>query len=189
VAPLVFKTRLGGHCVRRRVRLPPPSAGFLCLAGVRTDPFCLNILTCYAMVPRSLTEYSMKITRFHMTDDGGSRFEDFEIPIDQPRPDNFGHTLRQSNAWPSPAIRFVELPAGLDQSWHHAPASQVVVVLSGEVEVGTSDGATRRATTGQAFIADDLTGKGHVTKVIGGPARVMFVELPPKFDFKKWMPT
>jgi hypothetical protein len=69
---------------------------------------------------------------------------------------------------------------------HHEPAGQIVVVLSGELEVGTSDGEKRRATAGQAFIADDLTGKGHVTKVIRGPAHVMFVQLPANFDFARW---
>lgn len=129
----------------------------------------------------------MRVTRFHATESGESRFQEIEIPIDQPRADNFGFTLKQSNAWPSPSIRFVELPEGLDQGWHHAPASQIVVVLSGEVEVGTTDGEKRRATAGTAFIADDLTGKGHVTRVVGGAARVMFVELPKNFDFKRWM--
>src|SRR5579863_6094941 len=128
----------------------------------------------------------MKVTRFFATPDGGSRFEEVEIPITEPRPDSFGHTILQSNAWPSPSIRFVELPVGLDQSWHHAPARQIVIVLSGVLEVGTSDGEKRRCVAGQAFIADDLTGKGHTTRVIQGPARVMFVQLPQSFDFARW---
>ncbi|MGH7839792.1 MAG: hypothetical protein ACREQC_18500 [Candidatus Binataceae bacterium] len=128
----------------------------------------------------------MKMTRFHATADGGSRFEEIEVPINQPRPDTMGHTMMQSTAWPSASIRFVELPAGLDQTWHHAPARQVVVVLSGELEVGTSDGEKRRCIAGQAFIADDLTGKGHLTRVVGGPANVMFVELPAQFDCARW---
>jgi quercetin dioxygenase-like cupin family protein len=128
----------------------------------------------------------MKITRFHATEDGESRFQEVEVPIDSPRPDSFGHTILQSNAWPSSSIRFVELPAGLDQSWHHAPASQIVVVLSGTVEVGTSDNQKRQCTAGQAFIADDLTGKGHKTRVLNGPARVIFIQLPPNFDFARW---
>jgi hypothetical protein len=128
----------------------------------------------------------MKVTRFHATPDGGSRFQELELPIDQPRPDSFGFTLMQSNAWPSPSIRFVTLPANLDQGWHRAPASQIVVVLAGEVEVGTSDGEKRRCKPGRAFIADDLTGKGHLTKVIEGPAQVMFVELPKDFDLARW---
>ena len=128
----------------------------------------------------------MKVTRFYATDDGESRFQEVEVPINLARPDSYGHTLLQSNAWASPSIRFVELPEGLDQPWHHAPASQIVVVLSGTLEVGTSDNQKRQCSAGQAFIADDLTGKGHKTRVLNGPARVIFVQLPSNFDFTRW---
>jgi hypothetical protein len=63
-----------------------------------------------------------------------------------------------------------------------------VVVLSGAIEVGTSDNQKRRCTPGQAFIADDLTGKGHVTRVVDGPARLIFVQLPDSFDLNRWAP-
>ena len=128
----------------------------------------------------------MKLIRFHATDDGGSRFQEIEVPTDQSRPSSAGGVLKQSNAWPSPGVRFVELPPGLDQSWHHAPARQIVLVLSGCVEVETSDNQKKRCGAGQAFIADDLTGKGHSTRVIDGPATVMFVELPAGFDVTRW---
>jgi len=128
----------------------------------------------------------MKLTRFHATEDGGSRFQEIEVPVDQTRPSSAGGILKQSKAWPSPAVRLVELPPGLDQSWHHAPARQIVLVLSGCVEVETSDNQKRRSVAGQAPIADDLTGKGHSTRVIDGPATVMFVELPAGFDVVRW---
>lgn len=128
----------------------------------------------------------MKVIRFHATPEGESRFQEIEVPIDQPRANSSGATLLQSNAWASQGVRFVELPVGLDQSWHHAPARQIVMVLAGVVEVETTDGQKRRATAGQAFIADDLTGRGHSTRVIDGPARVMFVELPAGFDVARW---
>jgi len=128
----------------------------------------------------------MKITRFHATAEGESRFQDVEIPITQPRPDAFGYTILQSGAFAAPSISFVELPASLDQGWHHAPARQIVVLLTGKVEVGTSDGQKRQWNPGSAFIADDLTGKGHTTRVIEGPAQVMFVQLPANFDVASW---
>ena len=130
----------------------------------------------------------MKVTRFHATADGESRFQEIDVPIKEARPVESGQAILQSNAWASPSIRFLELPAGLDQTWHHAPARQIVVVLSGSLEVGTSDNQKRRRSAGQAFIADDLTGKGHVTRVVDGPARVMFVQLPEGFDFDRWSP-
>ncbi|MGH8336438.1 MAG: hypothetical protein ACRETL_06375 [Gammaproteobacteria bacterium] len=128
----------------------------------------------------------MKITRFHATAEGESRFEEVEIPITDPRRDEFGFVMHQSGAFASASIRFVELPVGLDQGWHHAPARQIVVLLKGTMEVGTSDGQKRQWSTGSAVIADDLTGKGHVTRVVEGPAVVMFVQLPDNFDVGSW---
>jgi quercetin dioxygenase-like cupin family protein len=128
----------------------------------------------------------MKLIRFHDTEDGASRFQEVDVPVNESRPSPAGGILKQSNPWPSPAVRFVELPAGLEQSWHHAPARQIVLVLSGCVEVETTDNQKRRCAAGQAFIADDLAGKGHSTRVIEGPATVMFAELPQGFDVAKW---
>jgi hypothetical protein len=108
------------------------------------------------------------------------------IPIEQEQKDADGHTLRFSNSYASPNVRFAELPEGMAQSWHHAPARQIVVVLSGELEVGTTDGQTRRWRAGEAFLADDLIGKGHTTRTINGPARVLFAPLPAGFDIDRW---
>ena len=128
----------------------------------------------------------MKITRFYATESGESRFVEIEIPIEQAQRDVDGNILRFSNSYSSPSVRFAELPDGMVQSWHHAPARQIVVVLSGEIEVGTTDGQTRRWRTGEAFLADDVTGKGHTTKTIGGPARVLFAPLPEGFAIGRW---
>ncbi|MGH7932761.1 MAG: hypothetical protein ACREQN_06270 [Candidatus Binataceae bacterium] len=128
----------------------------------------------------------MKVTRFYATAEGESRFQEVEVPITLARRDSFGNNLQQSKANPSPSFRFVELPHGLSQSWHHAPARQIVIVLSGVLEVGTSDDQKRQCAAGQAFVADDLTGKGHTTRVLEGPARVIFVQLPDTFDFERW---
>ena len=75
----------------------------------------------------------MKITRFYATESGESRFVEIDIPIALAQRDADGHTLHFSNSYPSPSVRFAELPDGMVQSWHHAPARQIVVVLSGFV--------------------------------------------------------
>lgn len=123
----------------------------------------------------------MKITRFVATPDGGSRLEEIDIPISNPRQDADGHTLMLSNAYTSPGVCFVDLPEDLNQDWHQAPTRQIVVVLSGTVEVTTTDGETRRWSTGEAFIAADVSGQGHRTRTLGGPARLLFAPLPPSF--------
>jgi hypothetical protein len=62
----------------------------------------------------------------------------------------------------------------------HAPAD--LAILSGAVEVETSDGQKRRLGPGEMFLADDCGSRGHKTRTIGGPARILFVHLPADLD-------
>lgn len=125
----------------------------------------------------------MKITTFAATADGGSIFREIDIPASITRNDAFGHTISCSAAYASPSVQFVELPAGLDQDWHNAPARQVVVVLSGTIEVETTDGECRQWQAGEAFLPADTTGRGHRTRAIGGTVRLLFAPLPDGFAF------
>ena len=128
----------------------------------------------------------MKITCFVATSTGGSRFEEIDIPRNTRRQDAEGHTLRLSNTYASPAVCFVDLPEGLDQDWHQAPARQIVIVLAGTLEVTTTDKQVRSWGAGEAFIAADVTGQGHKTRTVDGSARVMFAPLPETFSMDTW---
>ena len=128
----------------------------------------------------------MKITRFFTTKDGGSRFEEIEIPIEAPYNDEFGNTYHLSNPFNSPSVRIVEFPAGMKQGWHNVPTRQMVLVLAGTLEVITTENQTKRWGAGEVFVADDVAGKGHLTEVVEGPARVAFIQLPPDFDCSRW---
>ena len=119
----------------------------------------------------------MKLTQFVATPDGGSRFEDIDIALDKPREGAGGYTLMASEAFAARGVCFVSLPDDLDQDWHPAPARQFVYVVAGTVEVQTSDDQVRRWHSGDIFIAADVTGRGHQTRVIEGPATVMFIPL------------
>ena len=58
----------------------------------------------------------------------------------------------------------ISFPAGTEAPAHSAPQPYVVIVLSGEGEVVTSDGEARRFHPGEVLLCNDLTGKGHVTR-------------------------
>ena len=124
----------------------------------------------------------MKIIRFIPASDGGSRFVEVDVPIDNTATDAFGHLIRRSAPLTAQSAMFTEMPEGLDQDWHPASRRQFVVVLSGTVEVEASDGTKHRWSSGEMFLADDVGSRGHRTRTIGGPARVMFVHLPPEAD-------
>ena len=124
----------------------------------------------------------MKIIRFIPASDGGSRFVEIDVPIDNAATDAFGHVIGRSAPLTAQSAMFTEMPEGLDQDWHPASRRQFVVVLSGTVEVEASDGTKHRWSNGDMFLADDVGSRGHRTRTIGGPARVMFVHLPPEAD-------
>lgn len=124
----------------------------------------------------------MEIIRFFETPDGGSCFEDHRLGFPVPFTDAYGNVYRLSRPFAIASAVFAELPAELDQHWHGAPNRQLVVVLSGRLEVETTDGATRRWGPGGMFMADDSGGTGHKTRVLEGPAKLLFLRLSPDFE-------
>jgi hypothetical protein len=122
----------------------------------------------------------MKIVRFAAAPDGGSQFVEVDLPIDNASTDAWGHTAHRSAILAAQSTMVTEMPAGLYQDWHPASRRQLLVVLSGILEVETSDGKKRRCGSGEVFLADDVGSRGHRTRTIGGPVRLLFVHLPPE---------
>jgi redox-sensitive bicupin YhaK (pirin superfamily) len=122
----------------------------------------------------------MKVVRFTTASDGGSQFVEVDIPIDNASTDAFNNTVHRSAVLPAQSAMVTEMPEGLYQDWHPASRRQLLFVLSGTLEVETSDGKKHRCSSGDVFFADDVGSRGHRSRTIGGPARVLFVHLPPE---------
>ena len=56
--------------------------------------------------------------------------------------------------------------------WHTAPRRQYVITLSGHAEVELIDGKKIELGPGSIDLAEDLTGKGHITRTVGNEDRV-----------------
>lgn len=69
-------------------------------------------------------------------------------------------------------IVFRTTPPGHFSDWHNAPRRQYVITLAGEVEIGLGDGTVHRFGPGHVTLAEDLTGQGHTTRVVGSVPRV-----------------
>jgi hypothetical protein len=72
-------------------------------------------------------------------------------------------------------IQFRSTPPGDFIDWHPAPRRQFVITISGEVEIGLGDGSVHRFGAGHVNLAEDLTGRGHTTRVVGNVPRVTAV--------------
>jgi hypothetical protein len=57
-------------------------------------------------------------------------------------------------------------------NWHTAPRRQYVITLSGRGEIEASDGKKFVSEPGHIELAEDTTGKGHITRVLGSEERV-----------------
>jgi quercetin dioxygenase-like cupin family protein len=69
-------------------------------------------------------------------------------------------------------IAFRVAPPGYVLDWHCAPRRQYSISLSGTAEIEVGDGTIVRVEPGDVVLAEDLTGRGHVTRVVGVEPRV-----------------
>jgi len=70
-------------------------------------------------------------------------------------------------------------------NWHHAPAPQFAINLTGYLQVEVSDGTKRKIGPGDLVFLEDTTGKGHVTRLLS-PVTALFIVPTPGFDIHKW---
>ena len=69
-------------------------------------------------------------------------------------------------------VVFRSTPPGTFSDWHTAPRRQYIITLSGEAEIGLGDGTIQRLGPGDVNMAEDLSGHGHTTRVVGQVPRV-----------------
>jgi hypothetical protein len=66
---------------------------------------------------------------------------------------------------------FRETSAEYDLDWHPAPRRQYIINLDGAVQITASDGESRIIKAGEVLLVEDTTGKGHLSKSVGGEMR------------------
>ena len=80
---------------------------------------------------------------------------------------------------PASKYRFYSFEPGWIGELHPAPTRQFLALMSGVVEMETTDGTVRRLGPGDLIMLEDTSGKGHVTKNIGdGYATFLVVPVP-----------
>jgi hypothetical protein len=93
----------------------------------------------------------MMFVRLYTGDDGQSHFEELG------RDSNLFSKLQSATA-----VVFKNDPASHLVEWHPAPRKQWVITLSGSVDIRIGDGTVKTFGPGDAFLAEDLTGQGHI---------------------------
>ncbi len=116
----------------------------------------------------------MRYFRVYSDAEGETHFEDIDVPMAEARNGSFLSALH-----PATGVIFRRTPPDFVVDWHVAPRRQFVVTLSGGGEVEASDGEVRRIGPGTIMLAEDLTGKGHITRGDGVSERLsLFIPVP-----------
>lgn len=100
-----------------------------------------------------------KVTRLFSGSDAESHFEDIEIPFSE----KMGSSLL-TEPMAAKEVFFIESSGEHTSGWHRAPCRQMIVITSGELEIETGDGAIRRFGPDDILIAEDTTGRGHLSR-------------------------
>jgi len=118
-------------------------------------------------------EVKMKATRLHTGPDGESHFEDIDITLD-----NIVGSEKKSELISATGIIFRETSGDYNRDWHPAPRRQYVINLEGSVELVVGDGTTRILGPGDILLAEDTTGRGHISRAVDNqPRKSIFVTL------------
>ena len=115
----------------------------------------------------------MEVVRIFTGPDGQSHFEDVHVDVD-----DHGSAGRISSLWPGRGVQFREVDGDYHLGYHTAPRRQLVVNLTGSVEIEVGSGETRLFGPGTILLAEDLTGQGHISRSVDGePRTCLFVHL------------
>jgi quercetin dioxygenase-like cupin family protein len=121
----------------------------------------------------------LRYVRLFATPDGESHFEDVELDLHEAAYAPPAPPYRVSDATPASAVVMTTLPPGWFGDWHPSPRLQWWFQLTGELEVRTSDGETRRLGPGAIVRVEDTAGRGHTTRVLGDdPVTAVYVHIP-----------
>jgi hypothetical protein len=108
----------------------------------------------------------MHYTRLYTGPDGLSYFEDVEVPLT-----DRGSGTELSELFDAKSMAMRRNTSAYELDYHTASRRQFVVNLTGIVEIVASGGETRRFGPGSIMLAEDTTGKGHLSQAVEGKLR------------------
>ncbi len=121
----------------------------------------------------------MRIVRIFTGDSGESAIEIREVPLSKAeRPAS--ETFRCSSLF------FRETPEGHVEHLHNAPRRQLIFLASGILELESSGGRRFICRPGDLIFAEDMQGKGHITRSLRDTRGFVHVAVPEDFDVSRW---
>lgn len=121
----------------------------------------------------------MNYVHLYSGPDGLSHFKDVEVETEVDTKDP-GTELSKLIRATGMMLRHNSSEYQMD--YHTAPRRQFIINLSGTVEIVASGGETRQFGPGTIMLADDRTGKGHISRLLSDERVSIFVHIPEDFE-------
>jgi len=109
---------------------------------------------------------SIEYLRIFADEEGCSHFETKTVDLEAKNYAPPAPSLNTSLMESADNSVFLELPVGWYGEWHPTPVRQWLILMTGMCEFETGDGERVIRKAGDVVMLDDLTGKGHQTKVL-----------------------
>ena len=126
------------------------------VAGIQTGRYTVS-----AQKPKSAV-----VTRVFTGPDNKSHFEAVEIPFSAVGGRDVGRLMSVTGA------ELHRASAGRVADWHPGPQRQYVVTISGRGEVEVAGGQRKTFGPGSIELIEDVTGQGHISRVVGSEDRI-----------------
>lgn len=111
-------------------------------------------------------EVSVEVWRLFALPDGTSSMERVNVKLEGGR----------SRLLAGTGVQIVSMAPNNVVDWHVGPRRQIICTIAGEGELETGDGQKLTVKPGVITLIDDLTGKGHITRI--GPQGRLCVFMP-----------
>jgi hypothetical protein len=107
----------------------------------------------------------MKCLHIYADESGESHLPDIDIPLVPTELFPGVPPIHLSAPLAASSVRFAWFPPGTGEvGWHVGSRRQLAILLTGWLEIETSDGDKRRCEPGAVVLAEDTFGKGHTAR-------------------------
>ena len=118
-----------------------------------------------AISGKRATDERVTCLRIFADANGETHMEDVDIVLQPKQLFKDNPPLRLTDNFEASWYNICYVPSGMHEvDWHNPPQRLLVLWLTGEVEFETSDGDIRRLPAGSVVLAEDTTGKGHISR-------------------------
>ena len=109
----------------------------------------------------------MRYMQLKVDSAGESHFEQASLDLNEADYRPPAPLLFVSHTYSADGLQFIRLPSGWTGELIHPPKAQFLICLKGHLDVTASDGHKRTFGPGDCVLMDDISGKGHRTRVKG----------------------